>query len=101
LRVELADTGVSVTALMPGPTDTEFFERAGLEDTKLGQSKKDDPADVAREGFDALMNGEDHVVAGSFRNKVQAAAGKVMPERVGAAAHARLSEPGSGDDGGG
>src|SRR3954454_5013305 len=93
LRVELADTGVSVTALMPGPTDTEFFERAGLEDTKLGHSKKDDRADVAREGLGALMNGEDHVVARSFRNKVQAAAGKVMPERVGAAAHARLSEP--------
>jgi short-subunit dehydrogenase len=96
LRTELKDAGVTVTALMPGPTDTEFFERAGLEDTKLGQSTKDDPADVAREGFEALMSGKDHVVAGSTKNKLMTAAGKVAPERAKAAAHAKLSEPGSG-----
>ena len=54
-----------------------------------------------REGFEALMNGDDHVVAGSFKNTVQAAAGKIIPERVGAAAHAKMSEPGSGDNGAG
>jgi len=55
LRKELRDTGVTVTALMPGTTDTAFFERAGIADTKLGQSKKDDPREVARDGIDALF----------------------------------------------
>src|SRR5947199_2033712 len=59
LRAELQDRGVSVTALMPGPTDTEFFERAGMTDTKLGSSDKDDPADVARDGVGALMAGKE------------------------------------------
>ena len=65
---------------MPGRTDTEFFERAwDLEDTKLGQTKKDDPVYVARDGYEALMRGDDHVVAGSMKNKATAVAGKVMP----------------------
>jgi uncharacterized protein len=98
LRSELKDTGVTVTALMPGPTDTEFFERAGLEDTKLGASAKDDPADVARDGFEALMKGKDHVVAGSAKNKLTAGAAKVMPESAKAAVHRRMSEPGSAED---
>ena len=84
LRYELKDAGVTVTALMPGPTDTDFFARAGMEDTRLGQSKKDDPADVAREGFDALMAGKDHVVAGSPKNKIQATAAQVIPDKVAA-----------------
>jgi short-subunit dehydrogenase len=96
LRVELEDTGVTVTALMPGPTDTDFFMRAGLEDTKLGQSSKDDPAEVARDGFEALMAGKDHVVAGSMKNKAQAAAAKVLPQEATAKVHAKMSEPGSG-----
>jgi NAD(P)-dependent dehydrogenase (short-subunit alcohol dehydrogenase family) len=78
IRTELKGTGVTVTALMPGLTDTNFFARAGLEDTKLGRSKKDDPAAVARDGFEALMAGKDHVVAGSPRNKAQVAAAKVL-----------------------
>ena len=97
LRTELADSGVTVTALMPGPTDTEFFERADMEDTKLGQSKKDDPADVARDGIEAMMAGKDHVVAHGLRNKVQVAATKLTPDRVVSAAHAKMAEPGSGD----
>jgi short-subunit dehydrogenase len=96
LRTELKDTGVTVSALLPGPTETEFFERAGIEDTRLGQSTKDDPAEVARDGFEALMSGKDHVVAGSLKNKLMTAAAKITPERGKAAAHARLSEPGSG-----
>jgi short-subunit dehydrogenase len=96
IRHELRDTGITITALMPGPTDTEFFERAGLEDTKLGSSDKDDPADVARQGFEALMAGRDKVVAGSLKNKVQASAGKVMPQTTGAKMHGSMSEPGSG-----
>jgi short-subunit dehydrogenase len=99
LRVELRDQGVTITTLMPGPTDTEFFERAGLEDTRLGQMKKDDPRDVARDGYEALMEGEDHVVAGSMKNKAQAVAGKFAPYEQSARAHGKLSEPGSGSDG--
>ena len=98
LRYELKDAGVTVTALMPGPTDTNFFARAGMEDTRLGQSKKDDPADVARQGFEALMAGKDHVVAGSSKNKIQAAAAQVMPEKATAALHGSMAKPGSGKD---
>jgi uncharacterized protein len=61
LRAELADSGVTVTCLMPGPTETEFFERAGLTDTKVARDEKDDPADVAKDGFDAMMRGDDTV----------------------------------------
>ena len=95
LREELKDTGVSVTALMPGATETEFFHRAGADDTKLGASEKDNPAEVAKEGFEAMMAGKDHVVAGSFKNKVQAAAGYALPDPVVAKAHAAQSAPGS------
>jgi short-subunit dehydrogenase len=80
---------------MPGATETECFERAGAQDTKLGASEKDDPAEVAKQGFEALMAGKDHVVAGSFKNKLQAAAGYALPDPAVAAAHAKLSKPGS------
>jgi uncharacterized protein len=96
LRNELKDTGVTVTVLQPGPTETNFFTRAGLEDTKVGQAKKDDPAQVARQGFEALMAGKDHVVAGSLKNKVQSALAQVTPETAKAEAHRKLAEPGSG-----
>ena len=95
IRNELKDTGVTVTALMPGATETDFFHRAGLDDTKLGVSEKDDPAEVARDGFEALMAGKDHVVAGSFKNKLQAAAGHLMPDPAVAQMHRKQSEPGS------
>jgi len=98
LRAEMHDTGVNVTALMPGPTETNFFERAGIEDTKLGQSKKDDPREVAREGLDALFAGKDHVIAGSVKNKAQVGMAKVLPDSAVGAAHRKMSEPGSGDD---
>ncbi|MET9225288.1 SDR family NAD(P)-dependent oxidoreductase [Lentzea sp. NPDC003310] len=97
LREELRDTGVSVTTLMPGPTDTEFFERAGMEDTKVGAGEKDDPAQVARQGFEALMKGDDHVVAGSLKNKAQAIAGRVAPDAVKAKMMRPMTEPGSAD----
>jgi short-subunit dehydrogenase len=100
LRYELRDTGVTVTALMPGPTDTEFFDRAGMQGTKLReQISKDDPARVAREGFEALMAGKDHVVAGSMKNKAQVASSRVLPEAAKAATQARMTEPGSGQPG--
>lgn len=96
IRYELRDTGVTVTVLMPGPTDTSFFDRADMGDTKLGAMKdKDDPRDVAREGFAALMAGKDLVVAGAAKNRVQAAAAKMMPETAKAKVHGRISQPGS------
>jgi short-subunit dehydrogenase len=93
IRHELKDTGVTVTSLMPGPTETEFFERAEMEDTEVGQEEKDDPAEVARQGFEALMAGEQKVVGGSFKNKVQVAAGKLIPDSKKAAMHRKMAEP--------
>jgi short-subunit dehydrogenase len=98
LREELKDTGVTVTALMPGATETNFFHRAGADDTKLGASEKDDPAEVAKEGFEAMMAGKDHVIAGSFKNKMQAAAGYALPDPLVAKAHAGQSAPGSANE---
>src|SRR5690606_16113610 len=96
LRNELKDTGVTVTCLMPGPTETEFFERAELMDTKVGQDKKDDPAMVARTGYEAMKKGEGDVVAG-WKNKMQAAAAAVTPQSVLAEQHRKMAEPGSGE----
>ena len=95
LQEELKDTSVTITSLMPGPTDTEFFERAGMMDTKVGQGPKDDPAQVARQGVDALLAGELRVVGGGVRTRVQEAASKVVPDRVKAAMHRGMAEPGS------
>jgi short-subunit dehydrogenase len=92
IRNELKDSGITVTALQPGPTETNFFHRAGMDETKVGESEKDDAAEVAREGFEALMEGKDHVVAGSFKNKVFAAAGRMMPA-TSAEMHAKQAEP--------
>jgi uncharacterized protein len=94
LRNELKDTGVTVTCLMPGPTDTEFFERADLMDTKVGTQDKDDPAEVARVGFKAMMDGEGDVVAG-MKNKLQVAMAHVTPASVLAEQHRKMTEPGS------
>ena len=97
VRREVADAGVTVTALMPGPTDTNFFDRAGMQGSKADEGHKDDPADVARDGFEALMAGEDHVVAGAARNRVQAGLGKVLPERATAVVHGAQAKPGDAD----
>ena len=95
LRAELKDSGISVTCLMPGATETEFFERADMLDTKIGQSKKDDPADVARTGFKAMMNGDGDVVSG-WQNKLQSAIANVTPAAILAELHRKQAEPGSG-----
>src|SRR5262245_61100433 len=95
LRAELKESGVTVTCLMPGPTDTEFFERAGLTDTKVGQDRKDDPADVAKDGFDAMMKGDADVVSG-WKNKVMTTVANVTPAEVLAEQHRKMAEPGSG-----
>jgi short-subunit dehydrogenase len=94
LRAELRDTGVSVTCLMPGATETEFFRRAGLMDTKVGVAEKDDPADVAEAGWKALTNGEGDVVSG-WKNKIQSAMANVTPAPMLAEQHRKMAEPGS------
>jgi uncharacterized protein len=93
LKAEKSD--VTVTCLMPGATETEFFERAGMEDTKIGQEKKDDPVDVAKVGYEAMMKGEGDVVSG-FKNKVMSTVASVTPSGVLAEQHRKKAEPGSG-----
>ena len=93
LQEELKDTGVTLTSLMPGPTDTNFFHRAGMDDTPVGKGKKDDPATVAAQGFAALMDGKNKIVAGSVKTKVQGALNDVLPDRVKAVAHRKMAEP--------
>jgi len=95
LRNELKDTGVTVTSLMPGPTETEFFERADMLDTKVGAGDKDDPVDVAREGFEALMAGDERAVASSTSTKLQGRGSRLMPDSVKAEMHRKMAEPGS------
>lgn len=98
LRAELKDAkGITITTLMPGATETEFFERADMLDTKVGSQEKDDPAKVARDGWDALMKGEPHIVSG-WKNKLQAAAAHVTPAAVLAEQHRRMAEPGTAND---
>jgi len=93
IRTELKDTGVTVTSLMPGPTDTEFFARADMLDTKIGKGPKDDPADVARAGLDALFAGKDSVVAGSFKNRIQAEVATHLPDKVTAPVMGSMAKP--------
>lgn len=95
LRNELKDTGVTVTALLPGPTETNFFHRAGMDDTKVGADEKDSAELVARQGFEALMAGEEKVIAGSLKTKALGTAARVLPDKVSAEMHRSMSEPGS------
>jgi uncharacterized protein len=94
LRAELKDSGVTVTCLMPGATETDFFARADMLDTAVGQAEKDDPADVARVGFDAMMRGHGDVVSG-WKNKLQTIMANVTPAGVLAEQHRKQAEPGS------
>lgn len=95
LRNELKDSGVTVTSLMPGPVGTEFFERADMLDTRVGAGDKDDPADVARDGFETLMNGKERVVSHSVKSKLQGIGSRVLPDSVKAEIHRKQAEPGS------
>jgi short-subunit dehydrogenase len=93
LRHELRGTGVTVTSLLPGPTDTAFFERAGMEETRIARGPKDSPDKVARQAFDALMAGKDHVVAGSLVNRAGSTAAALVPDPILAAVAARATTP--------
>jgi short-subunit dehydrogenase len=94
LREELRETKVSVTCLMPGATDTEFFARADMLDTKVGSEEKDDAAMVAKTGFEALMKGEGDVVSG-WKNKIQSSVANVTPADSLAKQHRKMAEPGT------
>ncbi|GGE14338.1 oxidoreductase [Polymorphobacter glacialis] len=97
LRNELKESdGVTITTLIPGPTETEFFDRADMLDTKVGVQDKADPADVARDGWSALMAGDAHVVSG-WKNKLQAVVAHVTPAAVLAEQHRKMAEPGSAE----
>lgn len=93
LRYELRDTCVTVTSLLPGPTDTEFFGRADMEETRVAHGPKDNPADVARQAVDGLLEGREKVVVRSLKARVQAAAGAMLSDGAAAAVHARSTEP--------
>jgi short-subunit dehydrogenase len=94
LRAELKDSGVSVTCLMPGATETEFFERADLMDTRLGVGKKQPADEVARAGFEAMLRGDADVVTG-WSNKLRAAISNLIPDTALAELHRRRAKPGS------
>lgn len=96
IRNEIKDSkGVTVTTLMPGPVETEFFERGDMLDTSVGASdKKSDPKDVAKDGWDALLKGQAHIVSG-WKNKIQAAVAHVTPAAVLAEQHRKMAEPGT------
>ena len=96
LRAELKGSGVTVTCLMPGATETEFFERADMMDTKIGTEHKDDPARVARLGFKALMDGDGEVITG-WQNKLRAAISGVTPAGVLAERHRQEAAPGTAE----
>jgi short-subunit dehydrogenase len=93
LREELKDTGVTVTALQPGATDTNFFARAHLEDTKVGEAEKDDPEGVAKRGFDAMMAGKASVLGGELKSRMEGLANEILPETVKAKSAAKQAKP--------
>ena len=94
LNEEIKGSGVTITCLKPGATETAFFHRAELDDTKVGQARKDDPADVAKAGWDAMNKGEPAVIYG-LKNKLQVAAADVMTDAMTARLHRAQVEPGS------
>jgi uncharacterized protein len=95
LRNELKDTDVTITVLQPGPTNTDFFHRAGMDDTKLGTEGKytNDPREVAQQGYEAMMKGKDHIYASSLKTKVEGELGRFIPQSVKAEMHRKQAEP--------
>jgi short-subunit dehydrogenase len=94
LREELRGTNLTVTCLMPGATETEFFKRADMMDTKVGTAEKDDAAEVAKIGFEAMMRGDGDIVTG-MKNKVQSSIANVTPAGTLAKQHRKMAEPGT------
>jgi short-subunit dehydrogenase len=100
LRYELRDSGVTVTALQPGPTDTDFFHRAGMDNTEVGSKGKQEsqPEDVAKEGIEALLSGKDHVYSASVKTKMEGMLANVLPGSAKAAMHEKMARPKTGTD---
>lgn len=98
VREELKESGVTLTALMPGATETEFFERAGMQDTKIATGEKDLPGDVAMQGFKAMIEGKDHVVGGSWKNTAEVLMARVTSEEARAHQAGEGSKPGSASE---
>jgi short-subunit dehydrogenase len=97
VRYELRDTGITVTALQPGPTDTDFFHRAGMDDTPVGREgkKESEPEDVAHQGIEALLSGKDHVYAASLKTKVEGMLANVVPGALKGTMHEKMAKPNS------
>jgi short-subunit dehydrogenase len=95
VRYELRDTNITVTALQPGPTDTDFFHRAGMDDTKVGSEGKSEsqPDDVAKQGIDALLAGKDHVYAASLTTKLEGMLANITPGALKGAMHEKMAKP--------
>jgi uncharacterized protein len=93
LQTELSSTGVTLTSVLPGPTETDFFDRAGIENTKMGQGHKDDAAQVAAQSYQALMAGKRRVVGGGISTRAAYYAGTVLPDAVKAVMHSAMAKP--------
>jgi short-subunit dehydrogenase len=95
LRFELKDSGVTVTALQPGPTDTDFFHRAGMDNTQVGSEgkKESQPDEVAKQGIDALFDGKDHVYAASLKTKIEGKMANAIPGEMKGAMHEKMAKP--------
>jgi short-subunit dehydrogenase len=95
IRYELRETNVTVTALQPGPTDTDFFHRAGMDDTQVGSEgkKESTPQDVAKQGIEALLAGKDHVYAASVKTKIEGMIANAIPGSVKGAMHEKMAKP--------
>ena len=98
VRYELKDSGVTVTALQPGPTDTNFFHRAGMDNTETGQKGKNEsePEDVANQGIEALFDGKDHVYSASFKTKLEGMVANLVPGSMKGAMHEKMARPTTG-----
>jgi len=95
VRYELRESGITVTALQPGPTDTDFFHRAGMDNTEVGSKGKEEsqPQDVAKQGIDALFSGDDHVYAASAKTKMEGMMANAIPGNVKGAMHEKMARP--------
>ena len=95
LRYELRDSGITVTALQPGPTDTDFFHRAGMDNTQVGSEGKSEsqPGEVARQGIEALLAGKDHVYAASAKTKLEGMLANAVPGAMKGAMHEKMAKP--------
>jgi len=93
VRAEIKDTPVTITSFLPGPTDTDFFRKADMLDSKAVQEGAfADPADVAKDGYEAMIAGKDMVISG-FKNKLQVAMGNVTPDSLLAEQTGKQQEP--------